>query len=79
MVVEQCIKAHHSFLELPFIGWDVALTNDGPKLLEGNLGWSVEAWQLTHQKSFDADHFISILSWHVRKHLSVKPETKFQN
>jgi len=33
--------AHASLTEARLIGWDIALTADGPLLLEANLGWDV--------------------------------------
>ena len=54
------------FRELPIIGWDIAFTPAGPFLIEGNLVWDVEYWQLTHQDVFKADEFISILKWHLK-------------
>ncbi len=58
---ETCLKAHQSFLDTAFIGWDVAFTQNGIKLLEGNTGWGVEEWQLSHRERFNSDEFISIL------------------
>lgn len=34
--VDLCIRAHYLFLHLFCIGWDVALTDDGPKIVEAN-------------------------------------------
>ncbi|MGZ0172956.1 MAG: sugar-transfer associated ATP-grasp domain-containing protein [Planctomycetales bacterium] len=38
-------RAHGVFDEHAFLGWDVALTPDGPILLEGNIGWDVSTVQ----------------------------------
>ena len=32
------------------IGWDIAITNDGPELIEGNHNWCKLLWQLPVQK-----------------------------
>jgi hypothetical protein len=35
------IKRMHSFLDLPSIGWDAAITDEGPIYIEGNDNWDV--------------------------------------
>lgn len=40
-------KAHKQFYELQSIGWDVAITNRGPVLLEGNDDWEISGPQDT--------------------------------
>ncbi|MCK5685082.1 hypothetical protein KAJ27_13215 [bacterium] len=67
--MEICRKAHNHLLEFPFIGWDIALTDKGPILLEGNLGWSIEAWELTHQESFDANRIKTLITYHLKNRI----------
>jgi len=43
--VDICLKAHSLFPDLPSIGWDVAITSSGVKLLEGNFWWGVDGHQ----------------------------------
>ena len=43
-------KAHGLFPSLQTIGWDVAITSDGPILLEGNQSWDIEMLQVVHHK-----------------------------
>lgn len=40
-VKDLVIAAHEQFYELQSIGWDVVLTPDGPRLLEGNDDWEI--------------------------------------
>lgn len=37
--IETCRRAQACFPALPNLGWDVALTDDGPRLLEANARW----------------------------------------
>jgi len=43
--VDICQRAHRLFPDLPSIGWDVAITPSGVKLLEGNFWWGVDGHQ----------------------------------
>lgn len=46
--VELVCNAHKQFYEIQSIGWDVALTEDGPVLLEGNDDWEIGGPQDTY-------------------------------
>ena len=50
--VELIKKAHRLFPLLQTIGWDVAITEDGPVLVEGNHDWDIEMLQVVHQKGY---------------------------
>jgi hypothetical protein len=39
------VRAHSLLSGVPTIGWDVVISPDGPRLLEGNIGWDVELAQ----------------------------------
>lgn len=41
------LEAHRHFPEWPALGWDVALSRQGPLLLETNLNWETAAMQRT--------------------------------
>lgn len=45
--VELTINAHKALLDVPSIGWDVAITPDGPVLIEGNDNWEISGAQDT--------------------------------
>jgi len=44
-VCEQLGRAHNLFSSIPVIAWDVAFTDSGPIIIEGNWGWSPLAIQ----------------------------------
>ncbi len=45
------LKAHRHLPNFVFIGWDIALTESGPVLLEGNLNWDTLSIQKAYQSS----------------------------
>lgn len=48
-------RAHHAFPELGVIGWDVAITEHGPVLIEGNHAWDINLLQVAHMRGLRAD------------------------
>lgn len=46
-MVDLALRAHDRFLEPWSIGWDIAMTPDGPVLVEGNTRWGVDLLQMT--------------------------------
>lgn len=45
-ICEHCINAHNKVKDVYSVGWDIAITADGVKLLEGNFNWNVVPHQL---------------------------------
>ncbi len=45
--LEVVIRAHGYFPNVTSIGWDIAITPEGVKLIEGNFNWAVAPHQLT--------------------------------
>jgi hypothetical protein len=59
--------AHQACANFVFVGWDIALTDSGPMLLEGNAGWSADEYQsLTGEPLGNNTHFIKILAAGLR-------------
>lgn len=50
--VELVKKAALRIPENRSIGWDVAITNNGPVLIEGNHNWHYFIWQMPEQKGY---------------------------
>lgn len=47
--LDLCLRFHdRAFDRMPGIGWDVAITDDGPLLIEGNWNWSPSLMQVGH-------------------------------
>lgn len=42
------MQAHETFRKVAAVGWDLAFTTDGPRLLEANPNWCVEVVQMAH-------------------------------
>src|SRR5690606_16286151 len=62
-VINLVMRAHAAFLEFPSVGWDVALTPDGPVLVEGNFNWNVVLTQQASGEPLDEDYYASLLSF----------------
>ena len=48
-VVGLSMAAHAAFASMFFIGWDIAILNDGPVILEGNPLWDADVILLAHR------------------------------
>ena len=47
-VVNLVTRAHKTFYNIQSIGWDVAITKNGPILIEGNDNWEISLMQVNH-------------------------------
>lgn len=45
---EQAVFLHSMLNEIYSIGWDIAITEEGPLFIEGNDNWEIQAIQRTH-------------------------------
>jgi hypothetical protein len=63
-VLELIVTAHRIFSQFPSIGWDVAITPEGPILMEANYDWGISLVQQPGARPLGAtaypDH---LLSW----------------
>lgn len=46
--IDLALKCHASLPNLPFAGWDIAITDKGPIVMEGNFIWGIEVIQIPH-------------------------------
>ena len=46
--VELCKRAHLTLKETPAIGWDIAITTEGPTIIEGNDNWEISLMQASN-------------------------------
>ena len=58
------VAAHEEFKTLPSIGWDIAITEDGPVIVEGNSQWGTDGVQMSHQKPLQATSIPACLAQH---------------
>jgi hypothetical protein len=58
--VDLALRAHDALPEFALLGWDVALTPDGPSLVETNRGWSFDLVQRPHGRPIGKTRFPEI-------------------
>jgi hypothetical protein len=58
--MELVVCAHREIRGYVFLGWDVAITADGPVLLETNDSWTFEMVQRAHSRPLGATRFVEI-------------------
>lgn len=46
--VEKALQLHEMMYDICAIGWDIAITEEGPVFIEGNVSWGLDAIQICH-------------------------------
>jgi hypothetical protein len=64
-VKELAVAAHSTFETMASIGWDIAITDEGPTLLEGNAVWCVDLAQMSHRQPLSDTSIPACLSEHL--------------
>jgi hypothetical protein len=62
--VDLALVAHTQFSEFPSIGWDIAITTNGPVLVEGNYNWDVVLTQQAGWRALgDTEYIDHLFAW----------------
>jgi hypothetical protein len=64
-IVALCRRAHEAFPKSPTVGWDVAITDHGLKLIEANTSWGVMIMQMAHGKALGATEWPRLMMSHA--------------
>jgi hypothetical protein len=59
-------RAHQVCQNFVFVGWDIALTDQGPMLLEGNANWSADEYQSLTGEPLGHTEFANILASRIK-------------
>jgi hypothetical protein len=65
-VLDLAMQAHLAFPSMHFVGWDIAILQDGPVVVEGNSWWDVDLILLPNRISLSDTQFIPYYNHHLR-------------
>jgi hypothetical protein len=65
-VGELAVQAHALFPDRLLIGWDIAIADDGPILIEGNRGPDMDLMQRFMETGFCDHRLGELIAWHLR-------------
>jgi hypothetical protein len=71
--VDLARRAHETFPSLHFIGWDIAILQDRPILVEGNAPWDCDLTILPHGLTPSDTQFIPYYNHHLAQFQIVIP------
>lgn len=65
--VEVVRQAHLAFKDRIVVGWDVAITDEGPRIIEGNGQFGLDMVQRTHRMAVGNSRFCELYAWHISR------------
>ena len=65
--VELAVQAHRVFSDYALVGWDVAILEDGPCVIEGNRGPDVDIHQRTSLGPIGNGRFGELLAFNLER------------
>jgi hypothetical protein len=66
-VLELAARAHNVFSTMRFVGWDIAVLDQWPVLLEGNALWGSDVTVLPHRIGISDTQFIPHYIHHLNE------------
>ena len=63
------VRRAHETIERIVVGWDVAITDRGPAIIEGNGQFGLDMVQRTHRIPVGNSRFCELYAWHVSQAL----------
>ena len=64
--VQHAKVAHRACSNIAFVGWDIAFTDHGPMLLEGNANWTADEYQSLTGEPLGHTQFATVLATRLR-------------
>ena len=72
-VIALAVRAHAAFAEMVSVGWDIALTDSGCLLVEGNDCWDVDLMQIPHRRPLGETRFAEIYDFFMKRAWATRP------
>jgi hypothetical protein len=66
-ILRLAIRAHNGFKEFAFLGWDIALSADGPVIVECNTNWGAWIAQVPARTFLGDTKFVDCFFEHMGK------------